>query len=244
MRGIRRLAADTSDGLMSTIADNTRTLLGRIELLGRQYGRAAGSVTLVGVAKTQPPAAIREACQAGLRHVGENYLQEALPKLAELADLPITWHFVGRIQSNKTAAIAAHFDWVHSIDRLRVAERLDAQRPAHRAPLECCIEVNLDAEPGKGGVAPAELTALALAVATLPRLRLRGLMLLPAQSGSLDAQRRSFARLREALLGLRESLPGLDALSMGMSGDMEAAIAEGATMVRIGTALFGARTSA
>jgi hypothetical protein len=168
-------------------------------------------------------------------------VKEAQPKLAELADLPITWHFIGQIQSNKTAAIAAGFDWVHSIDRLRIAERLDAQRPHGRAPLDCCIEVNLDAESSKGGVALEELPALATAVAALPRLRLRGLMLLPAQSGGMEAQRRSFARLRQQLTRLREALPALDTLSMGMSSDMPAAIAEGATIVRIGTALFGPR---
>lgn len=205
------------------------------------HGRAPGSVTLVGISKTHTARSIREAVNAGLRHVGESYVQEALPKLAELADLPVTWHFVGRLQANKTAAVAAAFDWVHGLDRLRVAERLDAQRPANKGPLDCCIEVNLGGEVDKGGVEPQDLPALAAAVAGLPRLRLRGLMAIPPPSEDPCEQRARFAVLRELLVSLRTVHPGLDTLSMGMSGDMEAAIAEGATFVRIGTALFGAR---
>lgn len=205
------------------------------------HGRAPGSVTLVGISKTHPARSIREAVNAGLRHVGESYVQEALPKVAELADLPVTWHFVGRLQANKTAAVAAAFDWVHGLDRLRVAERLDAQRPANKGPLDCCIEVNLGGEADKGGVEPQDLPALAAAVAGLPRLRLRGLMAIPPPSEDPREQRVRFAVLRELLVSLRTAHPGLDTLSMGMSGDMEAAIAEGATFVRIGTALFGAR---
>lgn len=226
---------------MDTVAERTRRLLEDVERIARAHGRAPGSVTLVGVAKTHPAAAIREAAAAGLRHVGESYVQEALPKRAALADLPLAWHFVGRLQANKTAAVAASFDWVHAIDRERVARRLDEQRPPGMAPLECCIEVNLSGEQTKGGVAPHELPALARTVASLPRLRLRGLMVLPEASADGAAQRRPFAALRGLLEQLRAEHPSLDSLSMGMSGDMEAAIAEGATLVRIGTALFGER---
>lgn len=226
---------------MHSTTGRTRALLAEIDRIAAACGRARGSVTLVGVAKTHPASAVREAWAGGLRHVGESYLQEAVPKIAALADLPLTWHFVGRIQANKTAAIARHFDWVHAVDRIRVAERLSAQRPAERPPLECCLEVNLGGEPSKGGVTPAELSALADAVAGLPGLRLRGLMTLPEAIADPAAQRAPFAALAELLAGLRDRHPGMDTLSMGMSGDMEAAIIEGATMVRIGTALFGAR---
>lgn len=228
---------------MHDIEGRTRHLLRDIDRIAGLHGRAPGSVVLVGISKTHPAASIREAVDAGLRHVGESYVQEALPKLAELADLPVTWHFVGRLQANKTAAVAAAFDWVHGIDRLRVAERLDAQRPANKGPLDCCIEVNLGGEADKGGIAPHQLAGLATAVARLPRLRLRGLMAIPPPSDDPGAQRACFATLRRLLASLRVDHPGLDTLSMGMSGDMEAAIAEGATMVRIGTALFGARTA-
>lgn len=166
-----------------------------------------------------------------------------MPKIESLADLPLTWHFVGRIQSNKTASIAQHFAWVHGIDRLRIAERLDAQRPAGLPPLDCCIEVNLSGEASKGGVAPRELPELAGAIAALPRLRLRGLMTLPEPAAGFERQRQPFARLARCLAELQPLVPGLDTLSMGMSDDMDAAIAEGATIVRIGTALFGPRES-
>ena len=225
----------------STTIGRTAELLGEIEHIARRCGRAAGSVTLVGVAKTHPASAIRDAWQGGLRHVGESYLQEALPKIALLSDLAITWHFVGRVQANKTAAIAQHFDWVHAIDRLRVAQRLSDQRPAERGPLQCCIEVNLSGESSKGGVRPEELAELADAVAVLPGIRLRGLMTLPESAQDPAAQRLPFARLSQLLAGLRSRHPDMDTLSMGMSADMEAAIVEGATLVRVGTALFGAR---
>jgi hypothetical protein len=226
---------------MNTIAGRLRALQDEIDGTARGCGRAPGAVTLVGVAKTHGAGAVREACAAGLRHVGESYLQEALPKMESLADLPLTWHFVGRLQANKTAAIARGFDWVHAIDRLRVAERLSAQRPAGREPLQCCIEVNLSGEASKGGVDPRELDALADAIAVLPGLRLRGLMTLPAPATDLALQRAPFARLAALLAGLRTRHPSMDTLSMGMSDDMRAAILEGATLVRVGTALFGAR---
>lgn len=228
---------------MDSTTGRTRALLAEIDRIAAACGRAPGAVTLVGVAKTHPAEAVREAWEGGLRHVGESYLQEALAKHEALADLPLVWHFVGRIQANKTAAIARHFDWVHAIDRLRVAERLSAQRPAGHPRLEVCIEVNLSGEASKGGVAPAGLDALADAVAELPGLRLRGLMTLPEPVADPAARRTPFAALAALLGGLRSRHPDMDTLSMGMSGDMEAAISEGATLVRIGTALFGARTA-
>ena len=226
---------------MSTIAERTRALLDEIARLEARHGRAPGSVTLVGISKTHGAARVREAHAAGLSQFGESYVQEALPKIEALADLPLTWHFVGRIQGNKTADVAAGFAWVHGIDRLRIARRLNEQRPAGLPPLDCCIEVNLCGEASKGGAAPEELPALAAAIAALPRLRLRGLMTLPAPSSGLEQQRQPFARLARCLAGLQRDIAGLDTLSMGMSDDMEAAIAEGATLVRIGTALFGPR---
>lgn len=228
---------------MDTIADRVTALRERIATLENRYGRPGGAVTLVAVAKTHGAARVREAHAAGLSQFGESYVQEAVPKIESLADLPLTWHFVGRIQSNKTASIAQHFAWVHGIDRLRIAERLDAQRPAGLPPLDCCIEVNLSGEASKGGVAPRELPELAGAIAALPRLRLRGLMTLPEPAAGFERQRQPFARLARCLAELQALVPGLDTLSMGMSDDMDAAIAEGATIVRIGTALFGPRES-
>lgn len=193
---------------------------------------------LLAVSKTKPAEAVREAHAAGLRDFGENYLQEALAKQAALADLDLTWHFIGPIQSNKTRAIAEHFDWVHSVDRLKVAERLAEQRPADLGPLNICLQVNISGEASKAGCAPADVPALAKAVAALPGLRLRGLMAIPQPSADPAEQNAVFAQVR----ALNEALGlGLDTLSMGMSEDLEAAIAQGATWVRIGTALFGAR---
>jgi PLP dependent protein len=226
---------------MSTVSERAKGLLAEIRRLEAQYGRTAGSVTLIGISKAQPSASVREAWHAGLRHFGESYVQEALPKIAALNDLAITWHFVGRIQSNKTAAIATRFDWVHGVDRLRIAERLNAQRPAHLPPLECCIEVSLGGQQTKGGIRAEQLDELAAAMTRLPRLRLRGLMTLPGAGATVDEQRLPFAELARLLARLRLRYPHLDTLSMGMSADIEAAIAEGATLVRIGTALFGER---
>jgi pyridoxal phosphate enzyme (YggS family) len=184
---------------------------------------------------------VRGLAACGQREFGENYLQEALEKQAELRDLPLEWHFIGPIQSNKTRAIAENFSWVHSVDRLKIAERLSAQRPAGLPPLQVCIEVNVSGEASKGGVAPAELPALAAAVAALPGLRLRGLMAIPAPASDVAAQRAAFRQVRELYDALRARGLALDTLSMGMSGDLGAAILEGATIVRIGTALFGER---
>ncbi|WP_312722241.1 YggS family pyridoxal phosphate-dependent enzyme [Stutzerimonas kunmingensis] len=223
---------------MSTIEKNIAKVAARIREAAQAVGRDPASVGLLAVSKAQPAAAIREAAEAGMRDFGENYLQEALDKQAELGELPLTWHFIGPIQSNKTKPIAEHFDWVHSVDRLKIAQRLSDQRPAELPPLNICLQVNVSGEASKSGCAPEELPQLAQAVAAIPRLRLRGLMCIPAPSEDPAEQRAAFARLR----ALRDELPlTLDTLSMGMSQDLEAAIAEGATWVRIGTALFGAR---
>ncbi|MFP5340507.1 YggS family pyridoxal phosphate-dependent enzyme [Stutzerimonas frequens] len=223
---------------MSTIEKNIAKVAARIREAAQAVHRDAATVGLLAVSKTQPAAAIREAFAAGLRDFGENYLQEALDKQVELDDLPLIWHFIGPIQSNKTKAIAEHFDWVHSVDRLKIAQRLSDQRPATLPPLNICLQVNVSGEASKSGCTPQELGPLAEAVAAMPQLRLRGLMCIPAPTEDPAEQRAAFARLRL----LRDELAlDLDTLSMGMSQDLEAAIAEGATWVRIGTALFGAR---
>ncbi|MBD9633898.1 MULTISPECIES: YggS family pyridoxal phosphate-dependent enzyme [unclassified Pseudomonas] len=223
---------------MSTIAENIAKVRVRIREAEQAKNRTPDSVQLLAVSKTKPAAAIREAFACGLADFGENYLQEALLKQAELADLPLTWHFIGPIQSNKTRPIAEHFDWVHSVDRLKVAQRLSEQRPANLPPLNVLLQVNVSGEDSKSGCSPAELPALAQAVAQLPHLKLRGLMAIPEPTEDIAAQHAAFARLRELMQALNL---GLDTLSMGMSHDLEAAIGEGATWVRIGTALFGAR---
>jgi len=216
-----------------------QTVLARIRAAELQFQRPPGSVRLLAVSKTQPAAAVAAVAAAGQRCFGENYLQEALDKMAELAALNLEWHFIGPIQANKTRSIAEHFAWVHSVDRLKIAERLNAQRPDDRPPLNICLEVNIDREPSKHGFTESELAEVARAVAALPRLQLRGLMAIPAPATDFAAQRQPFARLRE--WKERLNIEGLDTLSMGMSDDLEAAIAEGATWVRIGTALFGPR---
>jgi pyridoxal phosphate enzyme (YggS family) len=223
---------------MSTIAENIAKVGARIREAAQASQRNFADIGLLAVSKTKPAAAIREAHAAGIRDFGENYLQEALEKQVELNDLPLIWHFIGPIQSNKTRPIAEHFDWVHSVDRLKIAQRLSDQRPAQLPPLNICLQVNVSAEDSKSGCSPAELAQLAGAVAALPNLRLRGLMAIPEPTDDVAAQHAAFARLRQ----LRDDLElDLDTLSMGMSHDLEAAIAEGATWVRIGTALFGAR---
>ncbi len=223
---------------MSTIAENIAKVGVRIREAAQASQRDCASIGLLAVSKTKPAEAIRQAFSAGTHDFGENYLQEALDKQLELSVLALTWHFIGPIQSNKTKSIAEHFSWVHSVDRLKVAERLSAQRPAHLPPLNICLQVNVSGEASKSGCSPDELTALAQAVTQLPNLQLRGLMTIPEPTDNPTEQRAAFARLRELQQGLHL---GLDTLSMGMSHDLEAAIAEGATWVRIGTALFGAR---
>lgn len=223
---------------MSTIAENISTLAERIHNAAQASRRDPGSVGLLAVSKTKPASDLREAFSAGLRDFGENYLQEALGKQTELSDLPLIWHFIGPIQSNKTRAIAENFAWVHSVDRLKIAQRLSEQRPADLPPLNVCIQVNVSGEASKSGCTPEDLPALAQAISALPNLRLRGLMAIPEPTEDSDEQNAAFSAVRT--LQDQLNLP-LDTLSMGMSHDLEAAIAQGATWVRIGTALFGAR---
>jgi pyridoxal phosphate enzyme (YggS family) len=228
---------------MTTIATRLQQVHARLDAACRAAQRDPASVTLLAVSKTCPAEAVAEAAATGQTRFGENYVQEGLEKIEALAELRgrLEWHLIGPLQSNKTRAVAEAFDWVHSVDRLKIAERLSAQRPAWCKPLQVCLQVNISGEASKSGVTPEELPALARAVAALPRLRLRGLMAIPETAEGLAAQRAPHARLRALAESLRrEGLP-LDTLSMGMSADLEAAVLEGATMVRVGTAIFGER---
>ncbi|MES2320509.1 MAG: YggS family pyridoxal phosphate-dependent enzyme [Pseudomonadota bacterium] len=231
---------------MSTIAHNLQAVDDSIHAAASAAGRARAEVQLLAVSKTFPAQAVLEAVEAGQSAFGENYLQEALDKIAAVSvALPgrrIEWHFIGPIQSNKTRPIAASFDWVHTVERFKIAQRLSEQRPADSAPLNICLQVNISGEASKSGVSPEELPELARLVAQLPRLQLRGLMAIPEPETDPARQRAAFARLRELAEGLRADGIALDTLSMGMSADMGAAIAEGATIVRVGSAIFGART--
>ena len=228
--------------ITNTIADPLAKVTARIQEAARTVGRDPQGVRLIAVSKTQPASAIKLAYACGQRDFGENYLQEAMEKQAELAGVPdLIWHFIGPIQSNKTRAIAENFAWTHSIDREKIAQRLNAQRPDNLAPLQVCLQVNVDDESTKSGVSLAELPALAKAVNAMPRLQLRGLMAIPAATNNAEQQHHAFATLRNALMDLKAQGYQVDTLSMGMSGDLEAAIAEGATMVRVGTDIFGAR---
>ncbi len=227
--------------IMTAIASNLQAVRRAVARAATHAGRDAGQVALLAVSKTFPAAAVREAHAAGQHAFGESYVQEALRKMEELRDLALEWHFIGPIQGNKTRAIAENFSWVHSVDRLKIAERLSAQRPAGLAPLQVCIQVNVSGEDSKSGVPFEEAANLARRVAALPHVRLRGLMTIPALAQDLDAQRKPFAQLRELMQQWRSSGLQLDTLSMGMSQDMEAAILEGATIVRIGSAIFGER---
>jgi pyridoxal phosphate enzyme (YggS family) len=206
--------------------------------------RNVDSVTLLAASKAQPANKVRAAAQVGVHDFGESYVQEALDKIEALRDLSLTWHFIGRLQANKTRAVAASFDWVHAVDRLKIAERLSEQRPFHAPPLNVCLQVNIAGEASKGGVTTEELPGLVTAVAALPRLKLRGLMCIPPDEEDPSRQRAWFASMRRALETLNAGGAQLDTLSMGMSGDLESAILEGATVVRIGTALFGSRPPA
>ncbi|MCG3201949.1 MAG: Pyridoxal phosphate homeostasis protein [Gammaproteobacteria bacterium] len=226
---------------MNPFAASFQAVREQIARAEARYGRRPGSTELLAVSKTQPPARVRALHALGQRHFGESYLQEALAKMAALEDLPLTWHFIGHVQSNKSAEVAARFSWVHSVDRTKLARRLSEQRPMGLPPLNVCVQVNISAEASKAGVEPAELDTLLAAVAILPRLKLRGLMTLPAPEEDLQRQRLPFRRLA-ALFAERRDRYGLDTLSMGTTADLEAAIAEGATFVRVGTALFGPRT--
>jgi pyridoxal phosphate enzyme (YggS family) len=226
---------------MTTIASNLQAARDAIAAAAAGAGRRANDVSLLAVSKTFAPDALREAYRAGQTCFAESYVQEALDKIAALQDLPIAWHFIGPIQSNKSRAIAENFSWVHSVDRLKIAERLSAQRPAHLQPLQVCLQVNISLEASKSGVAPDEAGELAHAIAKLPSLKLRGLMAVPAPVDDVAAQRLPFAQLRRLHDQLNQQGLQLDTLSMGMSHDFAAAIAEGATIVRIGTAIFGER---
>ncbi|MFM8576648.1 MAG: YggS family pyridoxal phosphate-dependent enzyme [Limnohabitans sp.] len=228
---------------MTLIADNLRAVLDRIHHACQASGRSPDSVRLLAVSKTFGPEAVRQAHAAGQIAFGENYIQEAVDKIAALQDLPLEWHCIGPIQSNKTRLVAEHFDWVHSVDRLKIAQRLSDQRPPHLAPLQVCLQVNTDGGPTKSGVRPEELLALARAVAALPRLELRGLMTIPDPVDGFEAQVALHRRATDLFGSVQSALgrPSFDTLSMGMTADLEAAIAAGSTMVRVGTAIFGKR---
>jgi len=228
---------------MTTISANLQAVLARIEAAARNAGRDPAEVSLLAVSKTWPAEDVREAARAGQRRFGENYVQEGVTKVLDLAPLALEWHFIGPLQSNKTRLVAETFDWVHSVDRLKIAQRLSAQRPAVRAPLQICLQVNVSGEDSKSGVTPAEAPSLAKQLAELPGVRLRGLMAIPAPSDDYSVQCRAFRRLRELFDQLKDDGLPLDTLSMGMSHDLEAAIAEGATLVRVGTAIFGERNT-
>lgn len=225
---------------MSTISDRLKQVQRRITQAASAAGRDPASIKLVAVSKTQPIAKLEAALAAGQSIFGESYLQDALPKI-EAIGTRAEWHFIGPIQSNKTRQIATHFDWVHSVDRLKIAQRLNEQRPEELPPLNVCLQVNTSGEAAKAGTPPADTRALAEAVNKLPRLRLRGLMTIPAREPEPARQRQPFQQLRTLFEQLQNDGFDLDTLSMGMSGDMEAAIAEGATLVRVGTAIFGPR---
>jgi pyridoxal phosphate enzyme (YggS family) len=227
---------------MTSIAANLQAVRERIATACRAAGRREDSVSLLAVSKTWPAADLRQAAVAGQAAFGENYVQEAVDKIAALRGLGLEWHFIGPLQSNKTRLVAENFDWVHSVDRLKIAERLAAQRPATLPPLELCLQVNVSGEASKSGCAPADAPALAAAILRLAGVRLRGLMAIPEPGADVALQRRRFATLRATLERINaESGAGLDTLSMGMSDDLEAAIMEGATIVRVGTAIFGQR---
>jgi pyridoxal phosphate enzyme (YggS family) len=224
---------------MTTIAERLKQIHAQIGEAELAYNRQSGSVLLLAVSKTKPAEDIAAAYQAGQRHFGENYLQEALRKQQELGAYDITWHFIGPIQSNKTKPLAMHFDWVHSVDSLKIVRRLSEQRPAHLPPLNICLQVNISDEDSKSGIALAELPQLCEQVAKLPNLKLRGVMAIPAPQDDFEQQRQPYRALYQAVAKLGQ--PGLDTFSFGMTGDLNAAIAEGSTIVRIGTALFGER---
>lgn len=236
---------------MSVIPANLQAVRHAMEAAALKAGRAVELVLLLAVSKTQPAEAVLEAVQAGQRQFGENYVQEGVEKIQALAGLlasscsapppSLTWHFIGPLQSNKTRPVAEHFDWVHAIDRLKIAQRLSEQRPAHLPPLQVCVQVNVSGEASKSGCAPAEAYELCAAVAALPRLKLRGLMAIPAPADDFEAQRQPLRQLRLLFDEIQSRGLVLDTLSMGMSHDLEAAILEGSTLVRVGTAIFGAR---
>lgn len=225
------------------IVENIQRIRQVIETCCAQYHRDSASVGLLAVSKTRPAEDIRAAFQAGQRSFGENYLQEALEKIQQLDELDIEWHFIGSIQSNKTREIAQHFSWVHSVDRLKIAQRLSSQRPESMPPLNICLQLNVSNESSKAGMSLETLEQIIDEVMELPALNIRGLMAIPAATDSFEQQRSSFAVMHNTLSKLQQSYPQLDTLSMGMSNDIEAAIAEGSTLLRIGSAIFGARNT-
>jgi pyridoxal phosphate enzyme (YggS family) len=227
--------------MSTSVSANLAQVRKRIELACLAAGRPASAVHLVAVSKTMPAQAVRDAYAAGQVAFGENYIQEGVDKIASLADLPLEWHCIGPIQSNKTKLVAENFAWVHSIDRLKIAERLSAQRPANLPALQICLQVNVDGGLNKSGVAPADLLALAQAVAQLPHLQLRGIMTIPEPAENEAAARAVHRQAKDLFDGLKAAGLSVDTLSMGMTGDLEAAIAEGSTCVRVGTAIFGQR---
>ncbi len=226
---------------MSIIAEKIKQVLRQINHYCNLFGRNSDDVALLAVSKTRSADEIREAFAAGIHRFGENYLQEAQTKMAALSDLPIEWHFIGPLQSNKTRPVAESFDWVHSLDRLKIAKRLSDQRPADLPPLNVCLQVNIDDEDSKSGCQPDEVLELARQIAQLPQLKFRGLMAIPAPTEDIDQQHRAFKAVAKLAEQLNQSGLTIDTLSMGMSSDLEAAIAQGSTMVRVGTALFGPR---
>ena len=223
-------------------SDSVRATLDRIAEACRAAGRSVDSVTLLAVSKGQSAAAIDSAASAGVEHFGENFLQESLPKLQALTGRELTWHFIGRLQANKTRAVAENFAWVHAVDRIKIAERLSAQRPSHAPPLNVCLQLHVGGEASKGGAEATEIAPLAMAIRDLPCIKLRGLMCMPPAETDIQRQRAWFRETRQVFDYLNERGLGLDTLSMGTSADFEAAIAEGATIVRVGTAIFGPRS--
>jgi len=226
------------------IIENLRHIQKNIALLSHKYHRTPDSIQLLAVSKTKPVEFIRAAFDAGQTCFGESYLQEVLSKMQSLEDLPIEWHFIGAIQSRKTRELAENFDWVHSVDRLKIALRLSEQRPANLPPLNICLQINISEEASKSGLNMNDVESIVAEIAPLPGLCLRGLMAIPAREDNLNKQREAFSRMRLMLKTLQSRHPELDTLSMGMSADMEAAIAEGSTLLRIGSAIFGARQPA
>ncbi len=226
---------------MNSVAENLEKVRRRIRAAETRFHRPANSVKLLAVSKAQPAERVRLACAAGQRYFGESYLQEALGKIADLGGLDIEWHYIGRVQGNKTRAIAEHFEWIHSLDNARHARRLNDQRPEHTSPLKVCLQVNISADPNKGGLQPRAVPELLAEMRHMPRLSVAGLMCIPRHEADPRQQRTAFAAVRELRDGLATREMPLPTLSMGMSGDLEAAIAEGATIVRVGTAIFGPR---
>lgn len=228
---------------MSHIASQISTLRERVDRSLAHANRPSESLQILAVSKTRPASAIEAAYEAGFHHFGENYLQEALLKIEQLGHLPLQWHYIGTLQSNKTSSVAQHFDWLHTLDRVKIANRLSQQRPPNMPPLNVCIQINIDDEPQKGGINLAQLNPFAEAVEALPNLSLRGLMAIPSKDSSPQQKGDSFAKMAETLDTLKGTIPQLDTLSMGMSADLELAIEHKATIIRIGTAIFGPRAA-